>query len=85
MRKRVHHTSGMRLGWAPRPVHTQKQNEKFLILLETKPHHSVHGLVNILTEGTTTAKANEILHSMENTEYFTYWYYLTVHIKKLQA
>ena len=45
---------------------------KNLILLEIKPHHSVHGLVTIPTDGTITAIANKRLCSMENTEYFTW-------------
>ena len=69
--KRIHYTYGMRLGWAPRPVNTQKQNEKFLILLDIKPHHSLYGLASIPTDGTMTAIANKRLRSMENTEYFT--------------
>jgi len=61
----------MRLGWAPRPVNIQNQNEKCLILLQIKPHHSVHGLVDTPTAGAMTAIANKRLRSMENTEYFT--------------
>lgn len=68
---RVHYTHGLRLWWAPRLVNIQKQNEKCLILLEIKPHHSVHGLVAIPTDRAMTAIANKRLHSMENTEYFT--------------
>jgi len=55
----------------PKACHYTEQNEKFLILLEIKPHHSVHGLVPIPTDGTMTAIAYKRLCSMRNTEYFT--------------
>jgi len=69
----------MKIGCAPRPFNTQKQNEKFLILLEIKPHHSDCGLVAIPTNGTMTAIANKRLRSMENTEYFTSQYVIYNH------